>query len=152
GQARMIRQVLLESLAIAGVAGILGWWITTWVIQSWATATASQYQILDYRVDGGTLAYLAAISVLAAILFSIAPIAKLVQLCAHGSFSGSVRGASQGPRSRRLSNMLVAGQMALAIVLLSGAGLLVRSFLTLITAETGVRNPDQILTGMLELP
>jgi putative ABC transport system permease protein len=103
-------------------------------------------------VDRGTLAYLAAISAVAAILFSLAPIAKLIQLCANGSFSHSARGASQGPRGRRLSNVLVAGQMALAIVLLSGAGVLVRSFVTIVTAKTGVRDPDQILTGSLELP
>jgi predicted permease len=152
GQARMIRQVLIESIGLAGVAGVIGWWITNWVIRSWAAATASRYQILDYRVDRGTLAYLAAISAVAAILFSLAPIAKLLQLCANGSLSGSLRGASQGSRGRRLGNMLVAGQMTLAIVLLSGAGVLVRSFVTLVTADTGVRDPDQILTGRLELP
>jgi putative ABC transport system permease protein len=152
GQARMIRQVLMESMGLAGVAGLIGWWITNWVIRSWAAATASEFQILDYRVDKGTLAYLAVISVVAAILFSLAPIAKLMQLCANGSFSHSARGASQGPRGRRLSNVLVAGQMALAIVLLSGAGVLVRSFVTIVTAKTGVRDPDQILTGSLELP
>jgi putative ABC transport system permease protein len=42
--------------------------------------------------------------------------------------------------------------MALAVVLLSSAGVLVRSFITIITAETGVRDPDQVLTGVLELP
>jgi putative ABC transport system permease protein len=152
GQARMIRQVLMESMGLAGVAGLIGWWITNWVIRSWAAATASEFQILDYRVDKGTLAYLAVISVVAAILFSLAPIAKLMQLCANGSFSHSARGASQGPRGRRLSSLLVAGQMALAIVLLSGAGVLVRSFVTIVTAKTGVRDPDQILTGSLELP
>ena len=72
-----------------------------------------------------------------------------MQLCANGSFSHSARGASQGPRGRRLSSLLVAGQMALAIVLLSGAGVLVRSFVTIVTAKTGVRDPDQILTGLL---
>jgi putative ABC transport system permease protein len=152
GQARMIRQVLMESMGLAGVAGLIGLWITNWVIRSWAAATASEFQILDYRVDKGTLAYLAVISVVAAILFSLAPIAKLMQLCANGSFSHSARGASQGPRGRRLSSLLVAGQMALAIVLLSGAGVLVRSFVTIVTAKTGVRDPDQILTGSLELP
>jgi predicted permease len=152
GQVRMMRQVLIEGIGLAGVAGIFEWWITNWVIRSWAAATASEYQILDYRVDRGTLAYLAAISAVAAILFSLAPIAKLAQLCANGSFSRGIRGATQGPRARHLSRMLVAGQMALAIVLLSGAGVLVRSFLTIVTAETGVRDPGQILTGSLEMP
>jgi putative ABC transport system permease protein len=148
----MIRQVLMESLLLAAVAGTFGWWIANWVIRNWAAATASRYQILDYRVDTGTLTYLVTISVVAAILFSFVPIAKLMRLSANGSFSGSVRGATQGPGGRRLSTVLVGGQMALAMVLLSGAGVLVRSFITLITAETGVRDPDQILTGFLDLP
>jgi putative ABC transport system permease protein len=152
GQGRMIQQVLMESLVLAAVAGTLGWWITSWVIRSWAAATASRYQILDYRVDTGTLTYLVTISVVAAILFSLVPIAKVVRLSASGSFSGNVRGATQGPGGRHLSRVLVGGQMALAIVLLSGAGVLVRSLITIITAETGVRDPDQVLTGVLELP
>ena len=143
GQGRMIRQILMESLVLAAVAGTLAWWITNWAIRSWAAATASQYQILDYRVDSGTLTYLVTISVVAAILFSIVPIAKLVRLSANGSFSGNLRGATQGPGSRRLSTVLVGGQMALAIVLLSGAGVLVRSFIALITAETGCAIPTR---------
>ena len=152
GPGRMIRQVLMESLVLASAAGTLGWWIANWAIRSWAAATASRYQILDYRVDTGTLTYLAAISAAAGILFSLVPIAKLVQLSVKGSLSGNVRGATQGPGGRRLSTVLVAGQMALAIVLLCGAGVLVRSFVTIVTAETGVRDPDQVLTGHLALP
>jgi len=152
GPGRMIRQVLIESLLLAAAAGTLGWWITNWLIRRWAAATASRYQILDYRVDTGTLTYLVTISIVAAILFSLVPTAKLVRLSANGSFSGNVRGATQGPGGRRLSTVLVGGQMALAIVLLSGAGVLVRSFLTIVTAETGVRDPDQVLTGHLALP
>ncbi len=152
GPGRMIRQVLMESLLLAAAAGTLGWWITNWLIRSWAAATASRYQILDYRVDTGTLTYLVTISVVAAILFSLVPIAKIVRLSASGSFSGNVRGATQGPGGRRLSTVLVGGQMALAMVLLCGAGVLVRSFVTLITAETGVRDPDRVLTGFVDLP
>ncbi len=152
GPGRMIRQILLEDLVLAAVAGALGWQIANWAIRRWAGATASRYQILDYRVDTGTLTYLVTISIVAAILFSLVPIARLVRLYANGNLSGNVRGATQGPGARRLSRALVGGQMALAIVLLCGAGVLVRSFITLITAETGVRDPDHVLTGFLDLP
>lgn len=156
GQGRMIRQILLEGLALATVAGALGWWITQWVVRTWAAATASQYQILDYRVDSGTLAYLVAISSMAAIIFSLAPIAKVVRLGVDGGLRGDSGGASHritsSPGDKHLGAILVAGQMALAIVLLSGAGVLVRSFMTLVGAETGVRDPEHVLMGSLGLP
>src|SRR4029077_7148247 len=66
---RMTRQILVESLALTSLAAALGWWIAKWSVRTWAVATASRYQILDYTVDSGTLAYLVAISIGAAILF-----------------------------------------------------------------------------------
>ncbi len=68
GQARLMRQILVESLMLAGIAGTFGWWITNWSVRAWAAVTASRYQVLDYTVDSGTLAYLVAISVAAALL------------------------------------------------------------------------------------
>ena len=139
GQARMIRQIFVESPTLAGVAGALGWWITRWSVRKWAVLTASRYQVLDYAIDSSTLAYLVAISIVAAILFSLAPIGSIVQLGASGALKGDARGVTQGLRGKQLASALVAGQMALAMVLLSGAGVLVRSFVKIVSADTGVR-------------
>jgi hypothetical protein len=114
-------------------------WIGNWSVRTWAVVTASIYQVLDYTVDSGTLAYLVAISVAAAGLCSLAPIGKVVQLGVNGALQGDARGVTQGRRGKRLAAALVAGQMALAMVLLSGAGILVRSFVKIVGAETGVR-------------
>ena len=62
GQGRMIRQVLMESLTIAAVAGTAGWWIAKWCVHQWDVATFSMYQVLDYTVDFRTFSYLAAIT------------------------------------------------------------------------------------------
>ena len=62
------------------------------------------------------------------------------------------RGVTQPVRSKRLAAVLVAGQMALAIVLLSGAGVLVRSLVNIVGADTGVRAPEQILVATVRLP
>jgi putative ABC transport system permease protein len=152
GQARMIRQILMESLTLAGIAGAIAWWLTTWAVHRWAAATASFYQLLDYSVDAGTLAYLIAISGAAAILFSLPPIGRVLQLGTGGALKGDARGVTQGLRGKRLAAALVAVQMALAIVLLSGAGVLVRSFVKIVSADTGVHAAEQVLVGRLRLP
>jgi len=152
GHGRMMRQMFTESLALTCVAGAIGWWITNWSVRTWVALTASRYQVLDYRVDSGTLAYLVAISVAAALLCSLAPIGRVVQLGVSGALKGDARGVTQGLRGKHMAAGLVAGQMALAIVLLSGTGVLVRSFVTIVSAETGVRDPDRILVGSMRLP
>jgi putative ABC transport system permease protein len=152
GQARMVRQMLVESAILTGVAGALGWWITKWSVHTWAEVTASTYLALDYRVTFGTLAYLVAISVAAGFVISLVPIARVIQLGVNGALKGDARGVTQGSRAKYLTTGLVAGQMALAIVLLLGAGVLVRSFENIVGADTGVRDPEHILVGSLRLP
>ena len=119
---------------------------------TWTAVTESRYQVLDYTVDSSTLAYLVAISVAAAVLCSLAPIGRVVQFGVSGALKGDARGVTRDVRGKHLAAGLVAGQMALAIVLLSGAGVLVRSFVNIVGAETGVRDPDRILVGSMRLP
>ncbi len=152
GQARMIRQIFAESAMLAGVAGALGWWLTRWSVHQWEVLTASRYQVLDYAIDASTLGYLMAISILAAILCSLAPIGRVMQLGTGGALKGDARGVTQGLRGKQLASALVAGQMTLAMVLLAGAGVLVRSFVRIVSADTGVRRAEQVLVGRLRLP
>ncbi len=152
GQGRMMRQIFVESLTLTSVAGALGWWITKWGVRTWAVETASIYQILDYTLDSGTLAYLVAISLAAAILFSLAPMGRVLQIGVNSALKSDARGVTQGLRGKHLAAVLVAGQMALAIVLLSGAGVLVRSLMNIVSANTGVRDPENVLVGLLSLP
>jgi len=152
GQGRMIRQIATECLALATVAGALAWWITNWSMRSWTVTTESRYQVLDYTVNSSTLGYLVAISIGAAVLMSLPIILRVIQLGVSGALKGGVRGVTQGLRGRRLAAGLVAGQMALAIVLLSSAGVLVRSFLNIVGADTGVRDPQNIVVGSMQLP
>ena len=152
GQSRMVRQIVLESLVLAAVAAPLAWWITKWSVRVWEDATRSRYLALDYSVTSGTLAYLISISIAAAILIALVPIVRVVQVGVNGALQGDTRGTTQGLRGKRLSAALVAGQMALAIVLLLGAGVLVRSLENVVGADTGVRDPEHIMVGLLGLP
>jgi putative ABC transport system permease protein len=152
GQARMVRQMLVECLALVAVAAPLAWWITKGSVRVWENTTKSRYLALDYSVTSGTLAYLVSISIAVAILIALVPIARVLQVGVNGALTGDARGVTQGPRGKRLTAALVAGQMALAIVLLLGAGVLVRSFDNIVRADTGVRNPERIMVGRVRLP
>jgi predicted permease len=152
GLGRMALQILLESLTLVAVAGTLGWWVANGSMRVWRAITASRFQVLDYTVDSRTLAYLVAVSIIAAVVCSLAPLARLLQLRVSGALNNDARGVTQSLRSKRLAAGLVVGQMALAIVLLSGAGILMRSFVRIVSAGTGVRDPEHILVGSTRLP
>jgi putative ABC transport system permease protein len=152
GHGRMVRHILAESFLLVGAGGALGWWISKWAVRTWAVATASPFQVVDYSVNSGTLAYLVAISAAVTILVSLVPISRIVRMGVRGALRGEARGVTEGPRGKRLAGALVAAQMTFAIVLLSGAGVLVRSFVAIVSAKTGVRDPERILVGSLRLP
>ena len=149
---RLLRQVLIESALLAAAAGVIGWWMTSAGVRVWADATASPFQVVDYSVNIRTQVYLIAITIVAALLFSLGPLWQIARLRAGGTVTAAGRGATQPARSRRLAAALVASQMALAIVLLSGAGVLVRSLVNIVGADTGVRAPEQVLVATIRLP
>jgi putative ABC transport system permease protein len=152
GHAGIVRHILIESVIIVGAAAAVGWWLTTLIVPRWAAATASRYQILDYSMDARAFSYLIAIAAIATGLISLAPIVRILRHAAGGTLVRDTRGATTDLRGRRVAMALVAGQMTLAIVLLAGAGVLIRSFIHIVAAETGVRDPQRILVGLLRLP
>ena len=152
GAGRVVRQLSIECLLAACVAGLLAWRIVVWSVGTWEAITASQYQVLDYSIDASSLAYLAAITLTAAVLIAIAPVVRIRQIETNAALKGDARGVSRGAQATHLAGSLVAVQMALAIVLLAGAGLLVRSFTQIVGADTGVREADRVLLGQMRLP
>ena len=152
GVGRIVRQLVIESVMVAGVAGVLSWWITNWSVRTWDIVTASEYQVLDYTVNSGTFFYLLFVTVVAVALVTAAPIARVLRLSVHGALSGDARGATQSLRAKSLASGLVAVQTALAIVLLGGAGVLARSFVAIVGAETGIRDPERVVVGLTRLP
>jgi len=153
GRWRMVRQMLLESVLVTGAAVVPAWALTIWSTGYWAALAESRYQLVDYQVNRTTLMYLAATALGAALFLSLAPIARVVQLGGtDASLRAEARGATHGRRTRRLVTALVAGQMALAVMLLASAGVLLRSFANIVGADTGVRHTASVLVGRLRLP
>jgi predicted permease len=152
GPVRMIRQLVIEGALIGAAAAMLAWGIAIKTVAAWDTVTASQYQVLDYSFTVSSLAYLVIVAFIAIVVIAAAPIVRVLQVGSSEALKGDARGVTGGLLGKRLGGGLVALQMALAIILLSGAGVLVRSFSQIVGAETGVRDPGQVLTGLMRIP
>jgi putative ABC transport system permease protein len=152
GRWRLVRQLLVESLLLAIMAGIAGWWIATRALRVFAAVTISMRPTWwDFSADYRMLIYLMAISVGTALLFGLAPALRLSKLDVNSGLKDSGRGTSGGVHAKKLSNVLVIVEMGMAVVLLAGAGLMIRSFLNIYRAPLGVSVPN-VLTMRLVLP
>jgi predicted permease len=152
GHWRMARQLFTESMLLAILGGALGWWLGQLALRAWIEATSTRYVVLDYSGGPEIIAYCAGITAAAAVLFGFIPILRVLRAEMNGGLTGDARGATMSRGTRRLSGALVAGQMALAIVLLAGAGVLARSLWNIIGAAVGVRDADRILVGLVQVP
>ena len=155
GRWRIVRQLLIESLLLSGLGAVAGWWIAKWGVHAYEAADRgpgmSSWRILDYSMDYRVLAYIVAISVGTALLFGLAPALRISRLDVNSMLKDGGRGATGGGSGKRLSALLVVGEIALAVVLLAGAGVTIRSFLNVYNADIGVRKAD-LLTMSVNLP
>jgi putative ABC transport system permease protein len=154
GRWRIIRQLLVESLTLSALGATAGWWIASVSVHAYGLTAnpptrVSSDHLLNYAMDGRVFLYLVAIAIAAAVIFGLAPAAYLTRLDINGTLKDGSRGTAGGGR-RALSRLLITGEMALAVVLLAGAGALVRSFVNLSTADLGVRT-DNVTTMFLAL-
>ena len=148
---RIVRQLLTEAVCLALIAGAIGVLLAFAGTRAFvALAGDALPRAAEVRLDGTALAFIAGVSLLTGLLFGLAPALHL----ATGSPAAGLRQAgAQGlrPRGRVLTSALIVGEVALAIVLLTGAGLLVRSFATLSGVTLGY-DPARVLTADLRLP
>jgi putative ABC transport system permease protein len=149
---RIIQQLLIESVMLSGVGGFVGWWIARWGVRTYelAMAAKSSWLIIDYTMDERVLGYLIALSIGTGLLFGLAPALRLSELDVNVALKDGGRGATGGGHGQHLSALLVTGEMALAVVLLAGAGVMIRSYLKIHSADMGV-NTTNILGGAVDL-
>jgi predicted permease len=150
---RIVRQLLVESVLLGAAGGALGLLIAIGGVRMFDAAVADvgkPYWIvfsMDYVVFG----FLAALCVLTGILFGIAPALQISRTNVNDLLKEGGRGTAGSRRARWLTSSMVVVELALTIVLLVGAGLMVRSFLKLYTAETGIA-AENLMTMRLNLP
>ncbi|HTR37952.1 MAG TPA: ABC transporter permease [Bryobacteraceae bacterium] len=153
GRMRIIRQLLTESLLLSAAGGVAGCLIALAAVRAYELLSnpPSSYNHWDFAVDARVCAYLVAISIATGVLFGLAPALRLSKLDVNAALKDGSRGVAGGIGRRGLSALLVTGEMALSIVLLAGAGLMLRSFVKIYTADLGVTK-SKILTAALRLP
>jgi len=149
GYARMGRQMLIENALLAMAAAAGAWWLAKWSIATYAAATASVHYVLDFSMGRDVLAYLGAIALAACLLFTLLPVVSLRRIDSSDVLKGGARGLT--PAMSRTQAVLIVGQMIFAVVLLSGSGVLVRSFMKFENAQHGI-DPENALVALVVLP
>ncbi|WP_408890369.1 ABC transporter permease [Myxococcus faecalis] len=142
-RARVIQQLLVESLLLALMGGALGGLLARWGLDGLlAVAPESMPHRAAIALDGTSFLFLAAISITSGLVFGLLPALQLSRLDLRGSVPSS---------GRRLRSTLVVLELALCLVLLVGAGLLGRGFLLLLGTSPGLAS-EQLLTLHIAIP
>jgi predicted permease len=149
---RMVRQTLTESAVlslIGGVAGLgVGWWGTRALA---AFQPAGLLPVQDVRPDLRVFLFVLAVSAISAALFGLAPAVWSVRRSPADVLKETTRGSGESRRARSWGNALAIGEVALALMLTSGGGLLVRSFMQLTRVNPGF-DATRVLAVALALP
>ena len=146
GRGRIFRQFLTESLLLSSLSGILGVMLAWWGVRVLVAMAPSWLPRLHaIGMDGRVLIFSAAISIFTGLIFGVLPAAQGSKATFFESLKDATRGGTSGGTRSRLRAVLVAGQLALALMLLIGSGLLIRSFLQLQGADIGC-DPRGLLT------
>jgi predicted permease len=149
---RLIRQLLTESLLLAGIAGVAGVVMAYWtmdVIMAFVPPVDMPID-LGLRMDGMTLAFAVGVSAMTGVVFGLAPALQASSPRTVHALKEEGRGASVGRATGRLRNALVVSQVAVCLVLLVGAVLFLRSFIAAQTLSPGFE-PDHLVTASMDL-
>ena len=148
---RIIAQLLTESVALALTGGAVGVLLAMWLINPLVALSPADLTVAgEVTIDRSVLLFCLTISMAVGVLFGMAPARQLSRQEVHDELKSSARGAVGG-RQKRLRAVLVAGEIALSLVLLVAAGLTVRSFVRVQQVPAGF-NADAVLTLTLSPP
>jgi putative ABC transport system permease protein len=151
GRARIVRQLLTESLVLALAGGTLGIALAAWVIRTLiAIGPRDIPRLAEVGIDGTALLFALGISLLTGLLFGLAPALQTSRTDLSGVIRDGTKG-SKGRRGTRARSLLVVTETALAVILLAGAGLLIRSFSQLQKVDPGFK-AERVVTFNLDLP
>jgi len=152
GAWRIVRQLVTESVLLAIIGGVLGTLLALWGVDLLvAMAPRGLPRINEVAVNPTVLLFTAAVTALTGVLFGLFPALQAARANVSGMLKEGMRGSSSGVASRRARNGLVMTEMALAVVLLVGAGLLIRSFSKLIAVDPGFR-AERVITFNIAAP
>jgi putative ABC transport system permease protein len=138
GRARLVRQLLTESVVLAVCGGVAGVILARWGLDALlALAPSSLPRITEIHLDSGVLLFSLALSVVTGLVFGIAPALLAARSDVNEALKQGTRGSTEGGVRGRLRGALVVIEVTFALVLLGGAGLLARSFMQLANVDPG---------------
>jgi putative ABC transport system permease protein len=152
GRAQIIRQLLIESLLLAALAGAVGWGFSVAAIRVISSALPSDLPYwIRFTMDGRVFAFSAGVCLATAFLFGLVPALQTAKLGIANILVEAGRATAGSVRSRRWAHGLVVFQLALTPILLTGGGLMMRSIVAQYDIDAGV-DTDRIMWARLDLP
>jgi predicted permease len=151
GRGCLVRQALAESLmlsSLGGAAGLLAGWAGTRALVR--LQPDGMLRVHDFGVDATVLGYVLAITIVSGLIFGVAPALWMRRRDPAASLKDGGRGVGQGLRAKRWGEALVVGEVALALLMTTGAGLIVRSFLQIRNVNPGF-DSHGVLTAQIGL-
>jgi putative ABC transport system permease protein len=150
---RIIRQLLIESVILAVISGLAGLAIAAIGIEWFdrATVDAGRPYWIQFNVDVTVLAFFALVCLGTGVLFGLAPALHVSKTDVNDVLKEGGRTGSAGVRARRWTGVLMVAELTLTVVLLAGAGFMIRNFLTMYRFDLGI-DTSQLLTMNLALP
>ena len=143
---QIVRQLLAETFLLSIVGGAAGLLLAWWSIDALIAFGPSDLpRAGEITVNAGVVAFTFGVSILTSIAFGLVPALHASRASVSGSLKDAARGSSGGIHGNRLRSIFVVSQFALSLILLVGAGLLIRSFAHLRAVQPGF-NPDRALT------
>jgi putative ABC transport system permease protein len=151
GRRRLVKQLITESLLLAALGGVLGLLLAGWGVQTLvALAPPALPRLSEIGIHPAVFAFTALASLATGILFGLVPAIEVSRANLNDALKSGGRSATGDVRRHRMRSLLVVSETALALVLMIGAGLLIRSFGRLGTVDPGF-NPEHLLTLRVEL-
>jgi len=153
GWGQIARELLMESVALGMVGGAVGLGLAYGALQLLvAIAPSNLPRMEDISIDGTVLLFTMGISLIAGLLFGVIPVIKYAGPQLAPALRAGGRTLSQSKERHQARNILVVVQVALALVLLIGSGLMIRTFQTLKHVQPGFTNAEQVQTLRISIP
>lgn len=152
GRARVMSHFLAESAVLTAIAGAIGFGVAWIAVRVLVTADGVQIpRLSEVRVDAASAGFAIVVSALVALVCSSIPALRIGRVMLSNALREGGRGKTAGKVQQRVRGALVAAQIALALVVLSGSGLLLRSFQAMHDVKPGF-NPEGVATLWVSLP
>ena len=149
---RVVRQLLTEGAVLAAAAAVLGVALAAVTLRTLVSAAGTSIpRMASVTLDGRVLAFTGILTLVTLVLFSLVPALRTARVDLVDSLRDGSPNASAGAGKQRLRGALVIVEMTLAVIMLTGAGLMLRSLWSLQQIDLGF-NPDRVLTMRLSLP